>query len=309
MSPTARRILGLVVVALVVAVGSTFAGRWQWQRADAREHEVTTLRANFAAEPVPLDEILASPTSPVTDDVAWRLVELKGRYAPSSTVLLRNRPVDGTPAFHVLEPFVVEEPGSPFDGAVLVVDRGWFQVGTDPTGAGQAPAPPAGTVTIEVRLRPAERPESREAPAGQAYTIFPAQVLEAAGGSPGGVVVEQAYGALAAEIPAPAEAPEALPVPSTDLGPHRSYALQWWFFAVGALGGFGMLAVREARTAREEAAAAAGPEHPAPPKPEPRPARTRRRPSAEEEEDALIDAQLGAPQLGVPPQASETSSR
>lgn len=311
MSPTTRRILGLVVVALVVAVGSTFAGRWQWQRADARENAVATLRANFAAEPVPLDALLAGPGSPVPDDVAWRLVELQGSYAPDATVLLRNRPVDGTPAFHVLEPFVVAAPGTPFHGSTLVVDRGWVPVGADAAGTTAAPAPPGGTVSIEVRLRPAERAESREAPAGQAYTIFPPQVLEAAGLTSDAAVVAQAYGALTAEDPSPAATPEALPVPSTDLGPHRSYALQWWIFAIGALGGFGMLAVREARAAREEEAAAAGtaghPEDAPSPLASPeRPARPRRRPSAEDEEDALIDAQLRA---ATGPQASETSSR
>lgn len=307
MSPATRRILGLVVVAVLVAIGTSFAGRWQWQRADTRQDAVATLRANFAAEPVPLDALLAEPDSPLPGADDWRLVELQGRYAPGATVLLRNRPVDGTPAFHVLEPFVVDAPGSSFDGATLVVDRGWVAVGADAAGTAVAPAPPDGTVSIEVRLRPAERRESREPPAGQVYTIFPPQVLEAAG-LPGDAVVGQAYGALVAEDPEPAVLPEALPVPSTDLGPHRSYALQWWIFAIGGLGGFGMLAVREARAAREERAAAAG--HaagapPAPPRPE-RPARPRRRPSAEDEEDALIDAQLGeAPD----PQASETSSR
>ena len=106
-----------------------------------------------------------------------------------------------------------------------------------------------------------------------------------------GELVEHAYGSLVSEDPPPAVVPGALPAPSTDYGPHRSYAMQWWVFGLGALVGFGILARRELRDPAEVELEA------------PRPRRERRRRTAEEEEDALIDAQaLGA-------QASDTSSR
>ena len=37
MSPHVRRALALVLVALVVATGCAFAGRWQWNRHVARD--------------------------------------------------------------------------------------------------------------------------------------------------------------------------------------------------------------------------------------------------------------------------------
>ena len=47
---------------------------------------------------------------------------LNGEYLPDSDVLLRNRPVDGTPAYHVVAPFREDSAG-----AVLLVDRGWVR--------------------------------------------------------------------------------------------------------------------------------------------------------------------------------------
>ena len=44
-------------------------------------------------------------------------------------------------------------------------------------------------------------------------------------------LVAQAYGELAAEDPA-GPRPAALPSPDTSLGPHLSYAFQWWIFAL-----------------------------------------------------------------------------
>jgi hypothetical protein len=97
-------------------------------------------------------------------------------------------------------------------------------------------------------------------------------------------LVTDAYGVLAKEVPAPAQAPQSLPKPEVDEGPHLSYALQWFAFGVGAFIGLWVL-IR--RTAEDDAPAETGATST-----KQRPARPRR-PTAEEEEDALIEAQLG----------------
>lgn len=283
MRPERARAVRIVLLAVVVAVGCTFAGLWQWGRAEHRERAVEVLRSNWAAEPVALEEVLASPAAPLAEDAAWRAVRLRGRYLEDATVLLRNRPVGGTPAFHLLEPFAIEAPGSPFDGAVLVVDRGWVPIGEDASVPAEVPGPPSGEVGLVVRLRPAEPVSGRQAPAGQTHSVAPRSVTTAP------LLVEGAYGSLVSEDPAPAVLPAALERPSADYGPHRSYAFQWWVFALGALGGFGWLALREWR----------GTEGLSPSPAAPRPAPRRR--SAEDEEDALLDASEA--------QARETSSR
>ena len=134
-----------------------------------------------------------------------------------------------------------------------------------------------------------------------------------------------AFGELAEEEPA-ADRPQPLPAPETGLGPHLSYAFQWWIFALffpGALifrlrRQFQDLAAEEAETAAgatpgegdDDAAVAIAPSDPHADATAPasrtaartgardtadhrprRAVRARRRGQDEEEEDALIDQQ------------------
>ncbi|WP_298460139.1 SURF1 family protein [uncultured Cellulomonas sp.] len=268
-----RRAAGLVAIAVALAVVCTLLGLWQWHRAESRSAAIAVVESNFAADPVPLDAVLDSPGDALAEDEVWRPVRVSGRYDADAAVLLRNRPVNGRPAFHVLVPFVVDRP----DGgtAVLVVDRGAITTDQD---AGDVP-PPAGPVDLVVRLRAGEPTSPRDAPAGQVQAIAVGQVLEA-GGASDDVPAYRAYGALVSEDPAAQAALGPLPEPSTDPGSHLSYALQWWTFALGSLIGFSVLARRELTASDDEPGA------------EPTPPRRRRAPSAEDIEDALIDAQL-----------------
>ena len=279
-----RRAVGLVVVAVVVAVTCTFLGRWQWDRHVARDAAIAVVQANYAAAPVDLADVVADPDAPLPDADAWRSVQVRGRYLPEATVLLRNRPVGGAPGYHVLVPLVVQD-AAPADfgppvaaGRVLVVDRGWVPMGEDGSAEVDVPAAPAGDVTVTVRLRQGEAATGRDAPEGQVQTIAPAQVL-AAGGATGDPYA--AYGGLLEEQPAPAETLGALPAPSTDPGSHLSYAFQWWVFALGGLVAFSVAARREWVAAAGLVAGA----------PAPRPARPRRAPGRDElDEDAEIEA-------------------
>ena len=109
MSPAARRATGLVLVGVALAVVCTFLGFWQWGRHVWRDGAIAVVETNWSAEPVPLDTVMPTPDAPLTDDDLWQRVTVVGHYATDGTVLLRNRPVNGTPAYHVLVPFVVED--------------------------------------------------------------------------------------------------------------------------------------------------------------------------------------------------------
>lgn len=273
------RWLRVIALGVAVSLACVALGWWQWTRHTARAEAVARIAANYDAPSVPLADLLR-PGGSLREDDAWRPASASGSYLPDATVLLRNRPVSGTPAVHVLAPFLVEMP----DGAraVLVVDRGWLPAGAEEDRT-RVPEPPSGSVTVQVHLRPAEAQSERDAPPGQAYTIDPTGVLAAAGASATGIAgdpVLDGYGVLSAEDPAAAVAPSVLPPPSTSIGSHLSYTFQWWVFAAGALAGVVVLA-------RREAAANEDPGSRAPTSPG-----RRTRPSAEEEEDALVDAAL-----------------
>lgn len=278
-NPAARRAVGLVLLALTVSTACVFLGRWQWHRHVARDAAIRLVEQNYAADPVPLADLLPEPGAVLDPDAVWRQATATGTYDAAATVLLRNRPVSSQPGFHVLVPLVLD------DGSVLVVDRGWVAWDDDASGEVSVPAPPAGAVTVTVHLRPDEPASERGAPAGQVQAINVGQVL-AAGGSDAASF--GGYGAAVVEEPAAGTPLGSLPAPSTDPGSHLSYAFQWWTFAVGSIAAFGWLARRELV---EGSAGSAGTPEGGTPTPD-GPARPRRRrPSDEETEDALIDSQ------------------
>ncbi|MGV8978762.1 MAG: SURF1 family protein [Cellulomonas sp.] len=280
MKPHVRRAASLLVLALALGATCTFLGRWQWNRHVVRDAEIRLIDDNYSAAPVPLATLVATSDQLLPPDATWRQVTVTGRYEADATALLRNRPIDSMAGYHVLVPLVVVGGGEP--GAVLVVDRGWIPTGKNGVDAPDVAAPPTGIVTVTVRLRPDEASSPRSAPAGQVQAISIPQVLAAGGslpaaGSPGAYRV---YGEMAAEDPTAGSPLGALPAPSTDPGSHLSYAFQWWTFALGSLIGFTAMARRELQDGSDDG-------------PPVRPERRRRSPSAEDEEDALVDAQLG----------------
>lgn len=286
-----RRWAGIVAVALLVASGCVTAGVWQWHRHEQRSQAAALVDANHDADPVRLEEVLA-PDGTLADDDVWRPVRVVGRYV-GGTVLLRNRPVSGTPAYHVLGGLEVTE--GPFTGSVLVVDRGWVPAGEGGDRPGDVPAPPSGEVALVARLRTAEEPSDRAAPTGQVQALAPEQVRAAGGWDAPTLGTTAVLATEGGERPAGLRA---LPRPDTSLGSHLSYTFQWWVFALGALGGAVVLVRRDLR---DDALDAAGHEpdsphgtHVHPPRTSDAPSRRRRRVSAEEEEDAILDAQVAA---------------
>ncbi|TDE90306.1 SURF1 family protein [Occultella glacieicola] len=288
---------GIVAVAVVVSLACGGLGYWQLTRYQGKAEAIALVDANYDADPVAIEAVLPTSDSVLEDSRTWTPVTVTGHYltdAAHPSVVLPQRPIGGSAADHVAAIFAVD--GAAGETWLLTVDRGWYATDTF-TDHGPQQEVPGGEVTLTVRLRPAEPLTDRDAPEGQVYGLAPAQVLTATTGDGGaaaggdGRLVTGAYGVLADESPTTASPPNPLPRPAADLGNHLSYAFQWWIFGIGALAGAAILARREAFETHDF-----GPHSPNSPaaRPAPRiepPARTRRR-SAEEEEDALIDAQL-----------------
>jgi hypothetical protein len=126
------------------------------------------------------------------------------------------------------------------------------------------------------------------------------QVRGLIGAADGSRLLTGGYAILDHDDPAATDNPVALPRPSVDEGPHLSYMFQWYVFAAGMLVGYGVIARRHAEDLRQDGGQRLpGPvEQQRPRRQQParrptrpaRPAPARRRPTAEEEEDALLDA-------------------
>ncbi|WP_277210679.1 SURF1 family cytochrome oxidase biogenesis protein [Isoptericola croceus] len=286
MRRTRRQWVTLGLAAVLLAALCVLAAYWQWHRYTDRQAQIALVEANYSAEPAPLDEFLAGPGAALADDDVWRSAVVVGKYAPDETVLLRNRPVNGTPGFHLLVPLHTELDGK---ALVIVVDRGFVPLGADASEPASVPAPPDGEVTVTVTLRADEPAADREAEAGTVSRINTDQVLAASGGAvraDAGTV--GAYGQMRSEDPA-AEALVPVPRPDTDPGSHLSYAFQWAIFALGAVGGFVLLWRRETRVATVSAGdliAATDPDGTSRPRREQRGGRR----VDEDHEDALVDA-------------------
>lgn len=277
--------VGLIAAMVIVSVVCGFLGRWQWNRHHERVAFADQVSAAYEAPVAPVGEVLGEPV--VTGGEEWQRVALTGRYLADHQVMLRARPVNGTPAVHVLVPFLATASGGePIDPLLLVVDRGWLPAAQGDAivrGETTMPAPPAGRTDLAARLRVAEEPDERRGTSpGIALRIEPGQVLEAAGldgadgadldaaNVAGDVNVLDGYAQAAEEDPAAPAGDPADPLsteahlraydrPSTGLGNNLSYAFQWWFFAVGAQVAWVLLARREADDREEEMLLGFGP--------------------------------------------------
>lgn len=288
MTPTSARrrvllsrdtLVGVIVVLLAVAV-CVGLGLWQYGRFEDRRDRAHVVEANYSSEPVPLPQVIADPAAPLDPSDDWTPVRLQGEYctAPGCELYVRNRTLGAQVGFWQLVPF------ESADGTILLVVRGWVTADAQESVPADPPPIPTGEQTITVRLRPAEDVlERRGNPDGQVHSVAPQQIRAdlPADALPGAEdsLVTGAYGSLVSEDPS-APKPTALPAPDTSLGPHLSYAFQWWIFALFFPAA---LVYRTHRLIQEES------EDDGPAPRTPREPRNRRRSRDEEEEDALLD--------------------
>ena len=239
-----RRWAGYLALVAVFAVVCSLLGMWQFARRAEARAEIARIDANYDAAPRPVDDVLSGLGS-FEEDQRWTPVVLQGRYLVGDELLVRNRPYGGNPGFEVLTPLLLD------DGSVFIVDRGWVPTGERQDDPDSVPAPPTGEVTVVARLKPSEPLIG----GGTTFTASGALLsihLPAIADELGGEVYTGAYGLRADEDPSPADAPLAAMRPVRDEGPHLSYALQWFVFAILGFVGFGWALRQEYRSVNAE---------------------------------------------------------
>lgn len=230
---------GYFVLVVVFAIASCGFGNWQFDRRAEAQHAIALVEANYDREPVPVTDVLRSLDA-YEESQQWTPVLLTGTYLADEEFLVRNRPYRGGPGFEVLSPLLLE------DGTVFMVNRGWLPTGSAQDEPDVVPPAPSGTVTVVARLKAGEPTlPGRTSPEGtnQLATIH----LPEAAARLDREVYTGAYGLVASQDPAPAEAPLVAPKPEPDEGPHLSYALQWYVFAILAFIGLGWALRQEYR--------------------------------------------------------------
>ncbi len=231
-----RRWLLFGVVVVLLASAAWWLGQWQFGRLEDRKAANAVVSANEELGPADVDDVL-STTRDVDPDDEWRRVTATGTYDVDHTVIVRYRSNDdGAPGVDVVVPLITD------GGASLVVDRGFLATEARSVDRVDVPAPPSGNVTVVGWVRVDGTGDSTAVEDLSTRAISSDRIGEAIGRP-----VYDGFVDLVSEDPAPETALEPRPTPELDNGPHFFYGLQWWFFGVLAVFGFGYLAYDERR--------------------------------------------------------------
>ncbi|MBI2795736.1 MAG: SURF1 family protein [Gemmatimonadetes bacterium] len=222
------------LVAVLAAAGMVRLGVWQLHRLDERRAFNAILRARLDSSVVDLAALPADSAS-----LAYRRVRLTGTYDQQHEFVLTGRTRRGSPGVFFVTPLRRE--GN--DTAVLV-NRGWVYsanakdvadpsrwrtgaVANVPAWVDTWPLGGSGPVVVEGK-RPAGAPvpvRRLDLPALARLLPYP---------------IEPYYAVLVGDTSAAADTthPVPIPLPAFDNeGSHKSYAIQWFFFALLALAG------------------------------------------------------------------------
>lgn len=213
-------ILAVVFVPLFVALGL-----WQLARADEKARMISEFEALRGDAPIGIDAHTAHP-----EDLLYRPLQAKGHYLSPRQFMRDNRTYNGIAGYHVLTPLQIEGSES-----VVLVNRGWVPMGPDRetlpnvrvdegsrivTGSADVPDPRTivlGEEEPEGWPRVIQKIDFQQVSAALGRPVLPV-VLRLAEQEPDGFVRhwQVNYG--------------------IEPDKHRAYALQWFSFALLALG-------------------------------------------------------------------------
>ncbi len=214
-----------LAVVVVFAIACGFLSNWQFHRREEKLVKINLVIKNFDTATVSVDSLLPELSS-WNNGLEWRAVSLVGLYLPGKSLLVRNRPNQGSPGFEQLVPFLAE------DGRILLVSRGWLPTGNEQDFPDANPLPSTSQRTIVVRLRPSEQHDGRTAPEREVPNIEVPRIAKVLGLSN---VYLKTYGRVYSDSTGEAKLRD-LEAPATEEGNNFSYALQWIVFAVMAFG-------------------------------------------------------------------------
>ncbi len=230
-----------MLFAIAVALLALLAvrlGEWQFHRLADREERNGFIAQNIDAEPVPADRVLSTEQD-VPTEREWLRITATGEYDDAATVVVRYQTRDGQPGVDLVTPLRTTA------GTAVLVDRGWLSTpntGTVPT---DLPAPPSGTVTVTGWVRADGSGSSTVVEDGSTRAISADEL-----GQTVDYPLYQGFVDAETEDPAADTALVRTELPDLGNGPHFFYGLQWWFFGLLAVFGFGYLAWDERRRMR-----------------------------------------------------------
>ncbi len=236
-----RRLVGFAVFALAISLGCARLGFWQISRLHERQARNAMILSRLDAPPV------AARTLAGDTGIRFRRATASGRYDYGHELLYATRPRDGSPGVNFLTPLLLGA-----GDTALLVNRGWVYS-------------PDGMTVDAARWREEEGDSSRVEGFVEEFT--PADEPVSTHTAPT-AVRRLDFDSIRARLPYPilpvilvqqippdAAAVQRVPVridpPPLSEGPHRSYAIQWFGFALIGIVGTVMVIERDRRRARE----------------------------------------------------------
>ena len=218
--------------------------QWQWQRLDQRQQLNSKISQAQTLPPIAENKLVqrnqnsdGTTSYTVPESNQWRAVQVKGTWDSTEQVLVRKKSLESDLGFWVITPLVTA------DGHRILINRGWTAATQSALESPALSPLPKGEVEIAGRVqivKPRQNPQPQDLPKDQVDVVVPNEIVSTA------PVVANAYLEMTASRPN-ALTPELreLPAPEITEGPHRSYALQWIFFAIMAVIGWIVLVRNE----------------------------------------------------------------
>jgi cytochrome oxidase assembly protein ShyY1 len=228
------RRVAVVVIAVFVAATCVNLGLWQLRRLDERRALNAEILDGRSASPLSIEDVARNAAAE-----PYRPATARGRYDVEHEVLVFGRSLDGEAGHHVVTPLLL--PG----GEAILVLRGWvpFAMQAPPV---RAAVPPANEVRVEGFLAPDEGDGSVAPDADGVVRVLDVE----------GIASSLPYDVFPLPLqlaeqtpPQPGSLPIPVPLPELSEGPHLSYAIQWFSFALVALIGGAILILRDRRAA------------------------------------------------------------
>jgi hypothetical protein len=218
----------LVITLMVVMVN---LATWQLDRHQQRKDFNATLVQRFEAPVRPLDELLQSGEPA---DIEWLPTAVTGTYLQGEDISLVNVSQNGAAGYDAITPLLLS------NGKVVLVNRGFLPL------VAEFPPAPSGEVSILGRIRATS--ERRTGAVSDPATGELAEVQR--------IDIDRLQQQIDGELvpvyvqllkSTPTEAPTLSTIADPDFsnGPHLSYTVQWFFFALCAAGGWVALVRRE----------------------------------------------------------------
>jgi cytochrome oxidase assembly protein ShyY1 len=235
-----KRWSGWLAIVVVFSIACVYLSSWQFDRRQEALDAMDQLAMNYDSPIVDFSSVATLDSFDAKNE--WLQVKVTGTYMTDSSVLVRNRPLNGQAGFLQLVPFRLDS------GEIVAVERGWLPVTSQYDAPANPPLPSTARQEIIGHVRPSEPTLDRSAPSGQIATINIQALREEV--DLGENTYMKMYLRMQSESVPVASNPEQLKRPVLGEGNHLSYALQWILFALMAGGAliWGIKKEREALT-------------------------------------------------------------